>query len=80
VRGEDSPIAGWRGTTEHELDAMLTLLAHPMYVLASGRGRLFLPEMDEAAFPPREPTPAWLRAAQAAVRVLLRTRRPRPRA
>jgi uncharacterized protein (DUF362 family) len=79
VLGDDTPIANWRGTTEHELDAMLTLLAHPMYVLASGRGRLFLPEMDEEAFPPKAPTPAWLRAAQAAVRVLLRTRRPRPR-
>ena len=78
VHGPDAPIAGWRGTTDHELDALLSLLAHPMYVLASGRGRLFLPEMDETAFPPKEPTAWWLHATQAMVRVLLGTRRPRP--
>jgi len=79
VQGDDTPIVGWRGTTHNELDATLSFLAHPMYVLASGRGRLFLPEMDEEAFPPKEPSPWWLRAALGPGRPLLRPGRPPPR-
>lgn len=77
VEGIDAPIAGFRGTTSSEWSAFLALLASPVYVLASGRGRLFLPEMDDAAFPARAPSPAALRLAQRIVRGLIGTRRPR---
>lgn len=45
----------------------VSFLAHPVYVLVSGRGRRpGAPEMDHEAFPGRRPTP-WM----------LGTRRPR---
>lgn len=79
VEGTDAPIAGWRGTTSSEWSAFLALLASPVYVLASGRGRLFLPEMDVAAFPPKTAVGAPLRLAQHVVRRIIGTRRPRAR-
>jgi len=56
---------------------MLSFVAHPMYVLASGRGALFVPEMDEEAFPPKEKPSLVLRSLRPLIRWLLRIRRPR---
>lgn len=55
VIGINAPIKGWRSPYYNEFSAFLSLLAYPVYSLASGRGRLFVPEMDERAFPMIEP-------------------------
>ncbi len=52
VFGCDEPIKGWRGPFTDELSTGLSLLAHPVYEFGSARGALFVPEMDEQAFPP----------------------------
>jgi len=76
VCGCDAPLDEWRPAVDDERTAMLAFVAHPMYVLASGRGALFVPEMDEDAFPPKaKPGPALL-ALRALIRRLLRIRRP----
>jgi hypothetical protein len=52
VVGMDQPLANWRGPYDNELSALLSFFAFPVYVFGSGRGSLFLPEMDPGAFPP----------------------------
>jgi uncharacterized protein (DUF362 family) len=52
VVGCDEPIPGWKGPYASELSTLLSLLAYPVYQFGSGRGSLFVPEMDEQAFPP----------------------------
>lgn len=76
VRGCDRPLAGWRSAYHDERSAVLGFFAHPMYVLASGRGAIFLPEMDEGSFPPRAHASRWLGWVRRAVRWLLETRLP----
>ena len=71
VRGEDTPIEGWRGPYDNELRALLSMLAFPVYVLGSSRGALFVPEMDTEAFPFLEAEPWWLGLRRRAVRRLL---------
>ena len=71
VFGPDQPIAGWRSPYHTDLSTLLSFLAYPMYQFGSGRGALFVPEMDEAAFPPLRPEPAWLRLARRTIRSLL---------
>ncbi len=51
VRGADEPVA-WHGPYDDEVSAFLSLMSFPVYVLASGRGALFVPAMDKDAFPP----------------------------
>jgi uncharacterized protein (DUF362 family) len=79
VRGCTRPLTGWRRAYHDELSATLGFLANPMYVLASGRGALFSPEMDTDAFPEKGAPSLALRAGRPLVRWLLRTRRPRSR-
>lgn len=71
VLGCDLPLAGWRGPRHSGTAALLSLLAFPLYVFASGRGALFVPVMDPQAFPPRRPVGAGLRVGRWAVRRLL---------
>jgi uncharacterized protein (DUF362 family) len=71
VEGCDTPIAGWRGPYDNELWAMLSVLAYPVYVVGSGRGALFVPEMDESAFPPIAAEGAMLRFTRGATRRLI---------
>jgi uncharacterized protein (DUF362 family) len=52
VIGTDEPLAAWRGPYDNELSALLSFFAFPVYVFGSGRGSLFVPEMDKEAFPP----------------------------
>ena len=52
VVGVDEPISGWRGPYYNEWSSLLSLMAYPMYQFGSGRGALFVPEIDEEAFPP----------------------------
>jgi uncharacterized protein (DUF362 family) len=52
VIGPDTPIRGWRSPYETDLSTLMSFLAYPVYEFGSGRGALFVPEMDERAFPP----------------------------
>ncbi len=50
---------------------MLSFVALPVYVLGSGRGALFVPEMDQEAFPPRRPESVALRLGRYGIQNLL---------
>ncbi len=71
VAGCDEPIAPWKGPYHNEISTMLSLVAYPTYVLGSGRGKLFVPEMDEQAFPPREHASLPLRIGRRAVQSMI---------
>ena len=77
VVGVDEPLADWRGPYHNDLSALLSILALPVYVWGSGRGTLFVPEMDEEAFPPLHPEGKLLRLGRRAVRRLVGLRHPR---
>jgi uncharacterized protein (DUF362 family) len=71
IAGTDEPLAQWRGPYDNEVRAMLSAMAYPVYVLGSGRGSLFTPEMDTAAFPPLTGESALLRFGRGAMRRLI---------
>lgn len=71
VIGIDEPISKWRGPYDNDLWTILSFLAYPVYQFFSGRGALFVPEMDEDAFPPLKESGIVLRMARWGVRVLL---------
>jgi hypothetical protein len=79
VIGDASPIAGWRGPYSSELRSLLSIMAYPVYVMGSGRGELFTPEMDERAFPPIGHESCFLRLRRRAVRKLLGLQMEKPR-
>ena len=47
------------------------MMAYPIYVMGSGRGSLFVPEMDEEAFPMLQREGLLLKLTRRAVRRLL---------
>jgi uncharacterized protein (DUF362 family) len=71
VDGIDTPIAGWRGPYDNEVWAFLSAMAYPVYVIGSMRGSMFLPEMDERAFPSLMPAGLLTRIGRGATRRLL---------
>ena len=71
VVGEVSPIESWRGPYHNELRSLLSIMAYPIYVMGSGRGSLFLPEMDPQAFPLIRREGLLLKTTRRAVRWLL---------
>jgi uncharacterized protein (DUF362 family) len=71
VVGTDEAVKNWRGPYHTDFSTLLSFVAHPVYVFGSGRGSLFVPEMDTAAFPPLEPESLVCRAARAGLRRLL---------
>ncbi len=71
VVGTDARIAGWRGPQATDLRALLSLLALPVYVWGSGRGSLFMPAMDEAAFPPKRAAGPVVRLGRRVTRAVL---------
>jgi len=71
VIGTDAPIPGWRDPYYSQWSTFLSLLAAPIYEFASGRGALFVAQMDEAAFPPIKRESVLLRAARKGVQILL---------
>ena len=71
VIGNDSPISDWEGPYSTELRSLLSMMAYPVYVMGSGRGELFVPEMDEQAFPSIAPKNMFLNLRRRAVRRLL---------
>jgi hypothetical protein len=77
VRGCDRRITPWRGPQSNEWSALLSLLALPVYVWGSGRGALFVPRMDPAAFPPLSTARPVTRVGRRLVQVLLGLPSPR---
>jgi len=51
IVGTDEPVPEWRSPYHNEWSTLLSLLASPVYQYASDRGAVFVPEMDEQAFP-----------------------------
>jgi uncharacterized protein (DUF362 family) len=79
VKGENSPIENWRGPYHNELRSLLSIMAYPVYVMGSGRGSLFVPEMDSQAFPLVRREGLLLKITRRAVRWLLGLHLPDPR-
>ena len=71
VIGENSSIENWRGPYHNELRSLLSIMAYPVYVMGSGRGSLFVPEMDPHAFPPINPVGLHLKTTRRSIRWLL---------
>jgi uncharacterized protein (DUF362 family) len=71
VVGWDRPLPHWRGPYHNEVSTLLSFLAYPVYQHGSGRGALFVPEMDERAFPPVQREGGLLRASRRAMQALL---------
>jgi hypothetical protein len=71
VDGLDQPIAQWRDPYHSEWSTLLSLLAAPVYEFASGRGALFVAEMDEQAFPSIKSPSFFLQIARKAIQILL---------
>ena len=71
VVGENTPIENWRGPYHNELRSLLSIMAYPVYVMGSGRGSLFVPEMDQPAFPLIGPEGVLLKTTRRAIRWLL---------
>jgi uncharacterized protein (DUF362 family) len=81
--GTNENLRRWRGPYETEFSTMLSFVAYPVYVFGSGRGSLFVPEMDEKAFPPLQRVSFPQRVLRGALRRLLglhfpRTKTPQP--
>src|SRR5262249_22166601 len=53
THGVSAPISPWRNPYGNEWSSFVSMLAYPIYVFGSGRGSLFVPKMDEVAFPPK---------------------------
>jgi len=80
VVGTDESLRAWRGPYETEFSTLLSFVAYPVYVFGSGRGSLFVPEMDETAFPPLLRVSFVHRVLRAALRRLLGLHFPRTNA
>jgi uncharacterized protein (DUF362 family) len=83
VVGTDEKLKDWRGPYETEFSTLLSFVAYPVYVFGSGRGSLFVPEVDEEAFPPIKRVSFVHRAMRSALRRLLglhfpRAKKPEP--
>ena len=78
VTGENSPIENWRGPYHNELRSLLSIMAYPVYVMGSGRGSLFVPEMDSHAFPLVRREGCVVKITRRAVRWLLELHLPSP--
>jgi uncharacterized protein (DUF362 family) len=54
VVGEDGPIAGFRTPISNDWHAFLSMISYTVFESYSGRGSLFVPQMDERAFPAKQ--------------------------
>ena len=71
VVGPDEPVRGWRNPYHTEIDTFMSFFAHPVYQFGSGRGKLFVPQMDEQAFPPLRSEGRALRLTRRLLQMLL---------
>ncbi len=78
VIGPDEPISGWRDAYHNEWSTLLSLVAYPVYEFGSGRGALFVAEMDKDAFPPINPERPLLRVGRRAIQSFLGLRLAKP--
>src|SRR5262245_440074 len=76
VIGDDEPVPGWRSPYHNEWSTLLSLLAFPVYEYASDRGAVFVPEMDEQAFPPIVAETPILQFRRKSLQALLGLRHP----
>jgi hypothetical protein len=76
VHGDVGPIAGFRPPYHNGVSTMLSMAAYPVYVYGSGGGALFVPEMDEAAFPPVTKPSAPVRLVRRAAQLAFGLRPP----
>lgn len=77
VIGTDKPLDRWKAPYHSETSTLLSLLAFPVYVMGSGRGSMFLPEMDETAFPFIRPETVFQRFSRRTIRFMLGLRQPK---
>jgi len=77
IDGPDEPLTGWRSPYYSEFSTMLSFVALPVYVLGSGRGSLFVPQMDHKAFPPLRRESVPLRLGRYGIQSLLGLRHAR---
>lgn len=68
VAGTDDPVAGWRPPYRHGLATAWMFFAAFVYAHASRRGALFVPCVDERAFPPVARPGPMLRLGRRVVR------------
>lgn len=71
VDGCDEPVPAWRGPYDNELWALMSVMAYPVYVVGSGRGSVWVPEMDEQEFPPLGAQGRMLKIVRGAARRLV---------
>jgi uncharacterized protein (DUF362 family) len=77
VYGENALMSKFRHPRSNGFFALLSALAFPVYSLASGRGFLFVPEMDTAAFPPKQNETSAEAFLRSCIRRMLGLRRAR---
>jgi len=61
VIGVNTNIKNWKSPTQTLWWTLLSFLSYPVYQFFSARGQLFVPKMDETAFPPISPPVWWIR-------------------
>ena len=71
IIGTDTQLAAWKSPHHNDFSSLLSLVAFPVYVFGSGRGAMFVPEMDEKAFPLLAPESFRLKWSRRFVRALL---------
>ena len=76
VVGVNNPIREWKDPYHNELSTVLSFIAFPVYVMGSGRGSMFLPDMDQVAFPLIGEETFCERISRRSVRWLIGLRRP----
>jgi uncharacterized protein (DUF362 family) len=67
VDGPDKAIDGWRGPCHTDLTAFFSLAAEISYQRYSGRGAVFVPQMDPVLFPPFGEPSRMLKVVRACV-------------
>jgi uncharacterized protein (DUF362 family) len=77
VIGCNEPIAEWKSPYHNDISSLLSLIAYPVFQFGSGRGSLFLPEMDEKAFPFLQRAGLLTQMGRKAIRTLLGFKKPR---
>jgi hypothetical protein len=76
VVGGGGPIPGFRHPYHSGISTALSTAAYPVYVYGSGAGRLFVPAMDEGAFPPLAKTGPVVAAVRGAAQLAFGLRPP----
>lgn len=71
IDGPDEPLRNWRSPYYSDISTMLSFVALPVYVLGSARGALFVPQMDQDAFPSLRRQSLPLRAGRRVIQSLI---------